>query len=482
MQEDIRDIKKKSIVSAASLFFQSGYASVLGLVANLALTILLSPAIFGIYITVLSMISFLNYFSDIGLAASLIQRKEITDEDVSTTFSVQQILILSLVTIGFLVTPIIMSFYNIPPEGKYLYWALLAAFFISSLKTIPSIFLERAIQFQKIVFVQVAESTVFYLLVVLLAFAGYGLFSFTIAVVARAITGLILIYTIAFWRPRVGISPKSLRSLLAFGIPFQASSFLALFKDDLIILYLGKALGFEAVGYIGWAKKWAEAPIRIIMDNVTKVLFPLIAKFQDDAMQLRKLIEKNFYYLTLLIAPSLVGIALIMELIVTTMPNYTKWVVALPLFYVFVASSFLVLFMAPFINIFNALGKVKLAFSFMSLWTILTWLLTPLFVANYNLLGFPLVHLLLSSTFILVIWQAKRIIEFDLLQSVYRPLIATAGMAIIVLALRLTLAPSAITIGVMVTAGAVSYVSILKFVFGIDPISELRTLLSRKNP
>ena len=132
-----------------SLFFQSGYSAFLGLIANLVLTVLLSPTIFGMYITVLSIISLLNYFSDIGLAASLIQKKAITDDDIKTTFTVQQILIMSLVIIGFLSTSFIKKFYSLPVEGTYLYWGLLLAFFISSLKTIPSIFLERKIQFQK---------------------------------------------------------------------------------------------------------------------------------------------------------------------------------------------------------------------------------------------------------------------------------------------------------------------------------------------
>src|SRR3989304_996250 len=65
---------KRIITSVMSLFFQSGYSAFLGLAANLVLTILLTPAIFGMYITVLSIISLLNYFSDIGLAASLKQK------------------------------------------------------------------------------------------------------------------------------------------------------------------------------------------------------------------------------------------------------------------------------------------------------------------------------------------------------------------------------------------------------------------------
>src|SRR3989338_6002692 len=269
--------KRDTILSTLSLFFQSGYSAILGLIANLVLTILLSPTIFGIYITVLSMISILNYFSDIGLAASLIQKKIITE------------------------------------EGIYLYWALLVSFFLSSLKTIPSVFLERKIQFQKIVLVQIVENTLFYLTVIIAALLGLGLTSFTIAVMVRAVVGLITIYSISFWRPQIGISSRSLRQLLSFGLPFQASSFLALFKDDLIILFLGKAVGFAGVGYIGWAKKWAEVPIRIVMDNIGRVIFPLIARFQEDKAKIARLLEKILAYQSALIIPAIVGMIFLMK-------------------------------------------------------------------------------------------------------------------------------------------------------------------------
>lgn len=297
------DLKKNTVVSAFSLFFQSGYSAALGLVANLVITILLPAKVYGLYITVLSMIAFLNYFSDIGLAASLIQKKEIDDNDIRTTFTVQQLLIITMIIIGFVLTPFIQRFYALPQEGIYLYWSLLAAFFISSLKTIPSVFLERRIQFQKIVLVQVIENTIFYLSVIILAISGFSIMSFTYSVLLRALVGLIAIYRISYWRPRVGISLPSLKQLLSFGAPFQANSFLALFKDDLITLYLGKILGFEMLGYIGWAKKWAEAPLRIISDNITRVLFPVIARYQDDKPRVAGVIEKVLYYQTALLAP-----------------------------------------------------------------------------------------------------------------------------------------------------------------------------------
>jgi len=470
-------LKKKTVLSAFSLFFQSGYSAILGLAANLILTILLSPKIFGIYITLLALISFLNYFSDIGLAASLIQKKEITDDDVKTTFTVQQILILSLITLGFFASGFIMKFYNLPSQGQYLYLALLISFFISSLKTIPSIYLERKIQFQKIVLTQIVENTVFYISVIVFALLGFNLQSFTFAVILRAVVGLIVIYSLSFWQPKIGISIKSLRSLLSFGLPFQMSSFLAIFKDDLIILYLGKILGFEAVGYIGWAKKWAEAPIRIIIDNIGRVLFPVLSRLQHDKEKVARLIEKILNYQTTILAPTITGFALIMFPLTTIIPKYSKWQPALPLFYIFCLSSILSSYSTPFINLFNALGKAKISFFFMVIWTISIWILTPTLTKIYGNLGFPIAQLVLASSFIFVVWKAKTLVNFSFFNSIYKQLIATVMMIFLAfLIFDLFSSPFYQLIALVLTCSS-SYYLILRFLFKIDLVREIREII-----
>jgi len=474
--ETYSQIKRKSIISTLSLFVQSGYSAFLGLAANLVVTILLSPKIFGIYITTLSIISVLNYFSDIGLAASLVQKKEVTNNDIKTTFTVQQILICSIISIGFLLTNFVKSFYKLPSEGITLYWALLLAFFISSLKTIPSILLERKIQFQKIVLVQIIENTVFYIAVIILAFLNFGLLSFAIAVLLRAIVGLIVIYSISFWIPQIGVSSKSLKKLLSFGLPFQASSFLALFKDDLIILFLGKILGFEALGYIGWAKKWAEAPIRIIMDNISRVLFPVFARIQNDKEKIAHLVEKIIKYQTSLLAPIILGMALIMEKVVFIIPKYSKWTPAIPLFYLFCVSAFFSSYSSPFINLFNALGYAKIPFIFMTVWTISTWILTPLLTKFFGIYGFPITIVIMSVSSIFVMLKAKKHINFKLIESINKPILAAFFMGICIYLLLLIIPDPFIGIIVSIPFGAIIYFFSMKVVFKINLITELKTL------
>lgn len=473
-------IKRRTFISTFSLFFQSGYAAVLGLVANLIVTILLTPAIFGIYITVLSIMAFFNYFSDIGLAASLIQKKDLSDEDVATTFTVQQLLIISVIVIGFLLTDTIVGFYRLPPEGVYLYWSLLAGFFISSLKTIPSIFLERQIKFQKLVYVQVVESTVFYAAVSVFALMGWGLHSFTVAILLRAVVGLVLIYSISFWRPQVGISVPHLRALLRFGVPFQASSFLALFKDDLIILYLGRVLGFEALGYIGWAKKWSDAPIRIIMDNVSRVLFPLVARFQDDRTKLKTISERILSYQTSLLAPVIIGMMVTVSMFIDVIPRYGKWAPALPIFYILSVSSLILSVSAPFMNLFNALGKVRITFTFMVLLTIVNWITTPLFTAQFGMYGFPIAHLIVSITLSFLLFKAKKLLGIRVLQCITQPIVSAVIMGAVIYYLQRMFAPSIPAIAFITLLGALIYYSIMKFIFKNDVIKHLASLYERR--
>jgi len=473
-QNSIDSVKRNAIVSVLSLFAQSGYSAVLGLVANLVVTILLTPSIYGIYIAVLSMNSILNYFSDIGLAASLIQKKSIDTADISTTFTVQQLLIITLIVFSFIFTRPITSFYNLPSEGVYLYWAVLLGFFLSSLKTIPSVFLERKIEFQKIVIVQVIESTLFYSSVIVFALLGYGLTSFTISVIIRSVVGVIVMYSISFWKPQIGFSMKSFRQLISFGLPFQGSSFLALFKDDFVILFLGKVVGFEVLGYIGWAKKWAEAPIRIVMDNIGKVLFPSIARLQEKTSTVANLIEKMLFYQTSVIAPAMIGAALLMQPIVYLIPKYAKWEPALPMFYVFSLSSLIISLAAPFVSILNALGKAKTSFLFMVMFTILTWSLVPLSISINQYMGFPIAHLIISASYIFLIIYVKRLIRFELTKSIFQPLISSFIMGIFLLYVITQFQMSSIYgVVFLIILGAGIYVGSLRFIFKINIVEKL---------
>ncbi len=463
-----KSYKKKTLISTLSLFFQSGYSAFLGLIANIVLTIVVSPTTFGIYITILSIIAIFNYFSDIGLAAALIQKKEINDNDLKTSFTIQQLMVLTLISIGFLSTNFVQKFYHLPQNSLILYHAVLISFFLSSLKTIPSVLLERKIEFQKIVLVQIIENTFFYLSVIIFSLLKFDLFAFVIAVLSRSIIGLIFIYSLSFWLPKIGINKTSLKKLISFGLPFQTNSLLALIKDDLLTLYLGKVLGFEKLGYIGFAKKWAESPIRIIMDNISKVIFPLMARFQEQKEKLKSIIEKILFYQSLAVLPSIAGIILIMPKLTEIIPKYSKWQPALPLLYLFSIAAIFSSYSTPFINFFNSIGKVKISFYFMIFWTTSTWTLTPILTKFFDLYGFPLTLLFLSLSFIFVIKMVKKIINFSFIKPITPSFFSTFIMFFVVFIFLKLPIPSLSSVILAIVLGIITYGLSLTLIFKIN--------------
>lgn len=453
-------IKKKALFGAITLTSRTLLLQIVTFVATFLLTVLLKPEIFGIFFVVSAAVSFLNYFADIGLAAALVQKKEaITEDDLKTTFTIQLILVSIVVTIFLFFSTSIASFYNLNSEGLLLLRVLLISFFLSSFKTIPTIILERKLEFNKFVIPQIVENLFFYISVVLFAWLGLGISSFTIGVILRALSGLLTIYLLVPWKPKFGIEKSSARQLLRFGVPFQLNSFLALVKDDLLTLFLGKALGFTQVGYIGWAKKWSETPLRLIMDNINKVSFPAFARLQYDKAYLRKTVEKAIFFLILFTFPAVfLGIILIKPL-VSIIPKYQKWEPAILSFYFFSLSVLFASISSLLINMIQAVGKVKTTFRLMVLWTILTWLFIPLAIKIIGFNGVAFSIFLISLTSIVTVLIAKKLVPFNFLEASLKPTFISISSALVMfLVSKLYYNPDIYQIILILTSGFLSYI------------------------
>src|SRR5258706_9874701 len=132
---DIALITQRSIRGIFALTSRTFFIQLIGFISNFLLTIFLTPSIFGVFFIVSAAIAFLSYFSDIGLAAALIQKKEaITSDELKTTFTIQQILVVTVSAVALLLSGTISSFYHLDSSGIFLLQALIISFFLSSLK------------------------------------------------------------------------------------------------------------------------------------------------------------------------------------------------------------------------------------------------------------------------------------------------------------------------------------------------------------
>lgn len=428
---ELETVKERSVKGIVALTTRTFFLQAVNFVGIFLLTIYLSPSVFGVFYVVSAIISFFTYFSDIGLAAALIQKKEtLTDSDLKTTFTVQQTLIISIVIFVYLLSGRIAKFYNLDDSSLLLLQVLAFSLFLTSLKTIPSVLLERKLEFQKLIIPQLAETIVFNAVAVVLAKAGRGVESFTYAVLARSIVGLVLMYIISPWKIGFDFSKKTLGKLLSFGLPYQINTFMALVKDDLMTIFLGKVIGPAGLGFVGWSKKWAEAPLRFFMDNVIKITFPAFSRLQGNPEKLKKAVEISFFAISSLVFPALAGLSLLAPSLVSVIPKYAKWEPALTSLYLFGISSLWAALSTPLTNLLNAVGRIKTTFKLMIMWTALTWGLTPLLAIKIGFLGVALSQALIGFTGVIVIYIVKKIIDIDVVGSLKGSVISTLVMSL----------------------------------------------------
>lgn len=440
MDKELETVKNRSFASVVSLIGQSSYSAVLGFAAFFILTLKSGSYLLGVYGTVLATMSAFSYFTNLGLGAAIMQKKHTTDTDLSSAFYLQFTLTTIAVVIGFLLTPYIFSVYkDLSGSAIPLYHALLFSFFVLSLKSVPSVLLEKELKIYQVVFAQAVENTIFYATIIILVYMGYEIGSLILAIILRSIFGLGIIYFFKPWRPKLLFSISSAKSLLAYGLPFQGNSFLALIKDDLLIIYLGSAIGLSNLGIVMFGKKYAEFSIRIIMDNLNRVAFPLFARFQENKELLEKALSKVLFYNSLLIFPAIFGGIFVFDSVLAVMPGdyLNKWQAALFSFYFFSLSSLLISQSTPFINLFNAIGKVGVSLSFMVLWTALIWVLVPIFIGILGMDGISVAFAAMALSVVLVVYTAKRYVKVSLYENIRYSIFATFMMCSYLTALRL---------------------------------------------
>jgi PST family polysaccharide transporter len=362
-------------------------------------------------------------------------------------------------------------------------YALGASLLMSSLKTIPSILLERELEFSKLVIPQVLENLVYNTVAVFFAWKGFGIRSFTYAVLLRGIVGLIAIYILRPWLPGFAFSKKSLKKLLVFGIPYQLNTFLATIKDDGMTAFLGGILGTAGVGLLGWAQKWAYMPLRLFMDHVLKVTFPAFSRMQDEKEHLKRSVTRSIFFVCFLVFPSVVGLVILAPILVKIIPRYEKWEPALiPLFLISVNTLFAAA-TTQLTNLLNAIGKIKTTFKLMVMWTVLTWLLVPYLAFKYSVVGAAAGYALVGATSVIAIYIARRQVKFSLVDGIVQPALATFVMGGILLLIRRILSINFYSVWILVGTGVISYSLTIYLLVGpsiIDDVKKAFKNLSRK--
>jgi len=375
-KNDASQIKEKAIKGTLTLTARRIILKAISALGMIFLARLLTQSEFGIFgIINFVVFTLFGFLSDIGLGASLIQKKEkIKKDDLSTVFSVQLILVLFLNILVWVLSPWLVNVYHLSHSAIWLVRVTAFCLILTSFKTIPSVLLEKELLYHKLLIPDIAETISFNFLAVILAYFNFGVWSLTIALIVRTFLGAIVLFIVSPWPIIFRISKKSLKHLLSFGLPYQANSLLALLKDNLTPTIIAFFYGPAAVGFVNLAKGIASKPMEIT-NVVNRVVFPTFSKIQNDREQVARWMEKGIKMMSYLYLPLVFG------LLVTARPILTfvyasksdKWLPALSALYPFLIGALPVVMTTTATNVLYALGYSKIVLRLMVIYTALTW-------------------------------------------------------------------------------------------------------------
>lgn len=457
---EAKNLRKKIASGFLSLTFRKAVLLAINyLTINIILARLLPVSTIGVFNIANSVLAFFTFFSDIGLAAALIQKKEIKPEDIKTTFTIQEVLALIITIVVWFAAPFFASFYKLDSSGMYLIRALSLSFFLVSLKVIPSVLLERDLKFQPLVLVEIIETVIFNAGLIVLTFAQFSTYAFAWAAVLRSLSGVLVIYLIAPWKVSLAMSRQSLRELLSFGLPFQANSILALLKDRLVPLIIAKMVGSLGIGYITWAQNLAFLSLEV-MNIMIRVTFPAFSRLQDDKEILKKTLEDSLFTTGAILYPMLFGLNAIAPSLITQIVS-AKWQPALPLIYLFSVGAFWATLSSPFTNFLNAIGRIKTTLKLMIMWTALEWILTPILTIYFGYLGVGIASAIISITSLIPLVIIKRLIKIEVIKNIWQPLIASVVMALFAYILGRNFITSYVSLLLVIFISGVLYFGLL---------------------
>ena len=106
MSDVYKTVKQKALKGVFTLTFRRLLLKLIDTIGIIYLARLLPQESFGIFAIISFVVfTFLSFFSDVGLGAALIQKDKVEEDDLKTTFTVQQILVSVLLILAFFAAP-----------------------------------------------------------------------------------------------------------------------------------------------------------------------------------------------------------------------------------------------------------------------------------------------------------------------------------------------------------------------------------------
>lgn len=458
---------KGTFWSAVSTVFNRG----LRFVITIFLARLLLPSDFGLVAMGLMVMDIAGLMSDLGLGAALIQRKQLDPQHLTTCFWANQMIGVGLwgMTVG--ASPWVAAFYR-NADVRPILSMMALNFLIAPLGSIPWVLLNRELKFKELMITQTMATAVRAATSLALAWRGAGVWSLVWGPLAGTITGSIVNWWYCRWRPSIGWSWTHFRELFRFGKNVFGEKFLGFFSANSDNLITGRFLGATTLGFYNFAYQIPHLAETHLAPIVTRVLFPVLSKVQDDRERLRRGYLQSLRWIMVAAAPFAIGLFVAAPEFVPVVYGAQWQPVVFPLQILCLAGLIHALTTGVW-TVQQSIGRPDIGF-WWNLWTLPLIIGTLIASARWGIIGVATAMLTVSLAQSLVIQHiTNRLISLSwrrFLGAIRAPVIAAACMGVVAAACRLFLLSQSwsawAVLGTTAVAGGLSYALFFRWLAG----------------
>lgn len=292
-----------------------------------------------------------------GFGQSLVQARELVEEDINTVFTINLLLSLVVYAALYCSAPAIASFYGEPILKKVLRVLGLQLVICAFLIVQYNLALRRS-QLRRLCIVAISSNILGYTIGVVLAGNGAGVWSLVFATLSLYLFQVIGLWMTTSEYPTIGINKNSFKKL----VPYSGFIYLATLVNQAYIhglsMILGKRFSATTLGYYTQANKLQMVPSQAIQDVGYQVLFPDFSRYQSSPDILKERYRKNLRLLTILSVLGFSTLFLTAEPLVLLLFT-DKWLPSVPMLRILTpVGLFLVLSFIPTLLI-RSVGKAK---------------------------------------------------------------------------------------------------------------------------
>lgn len=298
-----------------------------GLVSTLVLARLLTPKDFGVVAIAMIVVEMFEILSLTGQVAAVVRHRDPTREHYDTAWTISVITGLGIGAAIFVIAPL-TSIYFHDERSTVVMQCLALRAIMSGFQNIGTLDFSRDLQFNRAFGYNLAAKLFSFVITIPLAVWLRDYWALVAGILCGQLARTVLSYVVHPYRPRISFAKMS--ELCRFSIWTLVSSIGGYLQTQIDVIAVGGATGAVAMGRYTVAKDIASSPTDEILHPMTAVLFPLMARYLHDPIQLRQIYMRMQGWVLMIGTSTGIGIWLVAPDMVRLVLG-PKWVSITPL-------------------------------------------------------------------------------------------------------------------------------------------------------